>query len=100
MSENITNQTEELELSAEQCKRCDEIHEATLAYCRILCEAPELEWNMSFIGEIADFAADCMVRHGIGVRYPSIVSDKDGTRHIEDYVNGFVDDPEDNRCPF
>lgn len=93
MSENTTNQTEELELSTEQIKRVDQIHNAVLELCRVMAELPTLQYDMSFIGDIADYAASVLVEHRLPVRYPAIVTEEDGTQYIEDYVNGFNEDP-------
>lgn len=48
---------EELELSDEQAARNDEIYNAAFAFCQVLTENPDLEWDMQYLGCIADFAA-------------------------------------------
>lgn len=70
----------EIELSDEQSARCDEVYDAVYEMCKILCEEPELEWDMAYIGEIADVAADVLVRAGKQVRFPAVVTAKDGTQ--------------------
>lgn len=79
---------EELELSDEQAVRNDEIYEGVMELCRLLSENPELEWNMSFLGEIADCAASILARHGIRVHFPSVVTNPDGSQYIEEYIGG------------
>lgn len=77
--------TDELELNDEQIERQDEIYNGVFELCKIMSENQELEWNMSFIGEIADYAESILTEHGIKVRFPSIVTDLDGTQYIEEY---------------
>ena len=55
------NQEEELELNDEQSARNDEVYSGVFDLCRMLSENPELEWDMSFIGEIADCAASIQI---------------------------------------
>lgn len=77
---------EEPELSDEQVSRIDEIHNAVYEMCRVMTEEENLDWNMAYIGEIADFAAELLAAQGHRVRYPAIVDDADGSQHIEDYL--------------
>ena len=75
----------EIELSDEDIRRIDEVHNAVYDLCRILAES-EIEWDMSYIGEIADFAAEVLTKHGFPVRYPAIVYNDEGKPdHIEQY---------------
>lgn len=76
----------ELELSDSQLERIDEVENAVYELCKILTEDSDIEWNMSYIGEIADLAANVLTNNGHKVRYPSIVTEPDGRQHIEDYV--------------
>ena len=50
-----------------------------------MTENDSLEWDMSFIGQIADVAADLLTSKGNRVRFPSIVADEDGNLHVEEY---------------
>ena len=77
--------TDELELNDEQIERLDEIYNGVFELCKIMSENQKLEWNMSFIGEIADCAESILTAHGIKVRFPSIVTDLDGSQRIEEY---------------
>lgn len=80
-----TAEGEELELSDAQADRNDEIYEAAFEFCKVLTENPDLEWDMAFLGEIADLAAGIMTEQGHKVRFPSVVTEKDGTQHIDEY---------------
>lgn len=73
------------ELSEDQVARCDEIYNAVYEMCRVVADDEELEWDMYYIGEIAELAADMMVRSGYLVRFPAIVTDEEGMQHIEEY---------------
>lgn len=75
----------EPEFTEEQLRRIDEIHNATLEYCKVLTENEDLEYDMSFIGDIADYAAETLVSFDHSVRYPAIVYFEDGPQ-IMDYV--------------
>lgn len=81
------NEFEELELDDGQIARIDEIHNAVMEMCRVMCEEPELEWDMAFIGEIADVAADILSKQGKRVRYPAVVTNEDGSQYIEEYYD-------------
>ena len=76
---------EELELSDRQNKRVDEVYDAVYEMCKFLTENENLEWDMFFIGEIADFAANTLVLRGNKVRYPAIVTEDDGRQYIAEY---------------
>lgn len=73
------------ELSDEQSARCDEIYNAVYEMCKVVAGDEELEWDMYYIGEIAELAANMMVSKGYKVRFPAIVTEKDGSQHIEEY---------------
>ena len=82
---------EELELNDRQIARVDEIHNAVFEMCKILTENHDLEWDMYYIGNIADYAADMLSMDGNRVRYPMVVTEEDGTQHIQEYYNGIGD---------
>lgn len=73
------------ELSDAQVERNDEIYNEVFDLCKIMAENENLEWDMEIIGQIADYAAELLSDHGIKVRFPSIVTEPDGTEHIEEY---------------
>lgn len=81
----VSHEQEEVELSAAQLERIDEIHNAVFELCVVLTENDDLEWDMAYIGEIADVACDILVSKGLRVRYPAIVSEEDGVEKVIDY---------------
>ena len=80
-----SNDQEELEFSKGQLERIDEIHNAVYDLCAVLTENANLEWDMAYIGEIADLACDVLTRNGFRIRYPAIITDKDGGERIVDF---------------
>lgn len=74
---------EGLELSDEQIARNDEIYNAAFEFCKVMAEDAELKWNMEILGQIADYAAELLTSHGSKVRFPSVVTEPDGSQHIE-----------------
>ena len=72
-----TENDKELEFSDEQIKRIDEIENAVFDLCKVMTQNLELDWNMSFIGEIADAATEILCRHGHRIWYPACVYDND-----------------------
>lgn len=82
MEENVLNQEEELELDNEQAARNDEIYDTVFELCKVMAKNPDLEWNMGFIGEIADCAASILARQGIRVHFPSVVNHTNSTADI------------------
>ena len=75
----------DLELSDEQTARNDEIYGAAYGFCKVMAEDENLEWNMEILGQLADFAADLLTGHGSKVRYPAVVTEPDGSQHIEEF---------------
>lgn len=73
------------ELSDEQVARCDEIYNAVYEMCKVVADDEELEWDMHYLGEIAELAANMMVNRGYMVSFPAIVTEDDGSQHIEEY---------------
>ena len=76
---------EDLELSDEQSARNDEIYNAAYEFCKVMAEDEKLEWNMEILGQLADYAAELLTTHGSRLRYPSVVTEPDGSQHIEDF---------------
>lgn len=66
----------ELEFSAEELEQIDAIENSVFNLCSILLNKPDLDWDMSMIGDIADAAADILVSKGYKVYYPAIVEDE------------------------
>lgn len=76
-----------LEISDEQSARCDEIYNAVYEMCKCFTENENLEWDMAYIGEIAEFAANTLVLHGEKVRFPAVVTNQDGSQYIEEFYD-------------
>ncbi len=75
-----------MEFTDAQIERIDEIDNAVFELCKVLTEKEDLEWNMEFIGEIAEMACDILVRTGFKIRYPAhAVSLFDGMEYIIDW---------------
>lgn len=81
------------ELSDEQSARCDEIYNAVYEMCKVVAGDEKLEWDMYYLGEIAELTANMMVNKGYRVRFPAIVTKEDGTQRIEEF---FKPDQEEN----
>lgn len=77
----------ELELSDEQVARNDEIYDAAFDFCKVMAEDERLEWNMEILGQLADYAAELLTSHGSKVRFPSVVTEPDGSQHIEEFYD-------------
>ena len=75
----------ELELLDKQIERNDEIFNAALDFCKVLTENDALEWNGEIIGQLADFAAELLTTHGNRVRFPVVVTERDGSQHYMEY---------------
>ena len=78
---------EGVELTDAMVERNDEIYNEIYELCRIMTENPEFEWDMSIIGELADYAAMLLTDRGFKVRFYSIITESDGKEYIETYVN-------------
>ena len=75
-----------MEFTNEQIERIDEIDNAVFELCKVLTEKEDLEWNMEFIGEIAEMACDILVIKGFKIRYPvHVVNSFDGKEYITDW---------------
>lgn len=74
----------EVELNDEQASRCDEVYDAVFEMCKILAKNPELEWDMAYIGEIAELAANMIILRGEKVHFPAVVTEQDGSQYIEE----------------
>lgn len=77
---------EKLEFTDEQIERVDEVENAVFHMCETLTEEEYLEWDISYVGEIADAACQILADHGFKIRYPAIVTDYNGDQKIVDYV--------------
>jgi transcription elongation factor Elf1 len=80
--------TEEVELNEEQADRVDEVYNAVYDMCKVLTENDNLEWNMVYLGEIAEFACNTLLTTGAAdkIRFPAVVeADNYGSQCIEEY---------------
>lgn len=68
-----------------QLERIDSVQNAAYEFCKVLTENDNLEWNMEYIGKIADVASDILVECGFKVRYPAHVMTVDGNEYITDW---------------
>lgn len=73
------------ELTDKQSERNDEIYNAVYEMCKVVAEDDNLEWDMYYLGEIAELAANMMAGRGYRVRFPAIVTEEDGSQHVEEY---------------
>lgn len=83
-----------VELTDEQSERNDEIYNAVYEMCKVVAEDENLEWDMYYLGEIAELTANMMVNRGYKVRFPAIVTEEDGSQHIEEYYEPDQEDSE------
>ena len=75
-----------MEFTNGQLARIDEIDNAAFEFCKVLTEKEDLEWNMEFIGEIAEMACDILVKKGFKIRFPAHVESRfDGMEYITDW---------------
>ena len=74
---------QEVELNQSQLERIDDLHNAVYELCVLFTENPDLEWDMRYIGEIADRITGALVKYGERVYYPAVVHDDNGDRIIE-----------------
>lgn len=88
---NITlepeEQTEELQLSDDHIDRLDDIDNAVYQCILVLLNKTEEEfpWDMHYIGEVTDGIVDFLIEKGHRIYRPAIVTEHDGTQHIEEY---------------
>lgn len=75
-----------IDFTNEQLERIDEVQNAAFDFCKVLTEKEDLEWDMSFIGEICDSVCYILNSHGLQTRYPERIENEDGTVYINDYT--------------
>lgn len=76
---------EDVEFTAKQENRIDDVYNAVYELCRVILEDEELKWDMSLLGPLADSVIGIFIDRGHTVHFPSIVYDEDET-YIEEYV--------------
>lgn len=77
----------DLELTDKMVERNDEIYNAVFELCRIMTEKQELEWDMSIIGDLTDYAAMILSEQGFKIRFYSIATTPGGDEYLETYFN-------------
>lgn len=73
----------ELELTDEMVERNDTIYNSIYECICILAEN-NIEWDMKMIGEITESVISILSTYGIKVRYPSVVTEENGTQYYSD----------------
>ena len=83
------------ELNDRQIERLDEIDNAV--YQTILAfldkSEDEFPWDMYYIGEVAECIEETLLSMGQRVHRPAILTEKDGTSHIEEYQSPALPKP-------
>lgn len=74
----------EVELNDEQIEAADKVYNAVYDMCKTITGDDDLEWDMSYIGHIADRAIDLLGVNGYPIRYPAVVIDR-GHAYIEEF---------------
>lgn len=72
------------EFTNAQLERIDEIYSAVYQMCMTVAERDDLEWDIAFIGPLADYAAHLLTQRGLRVRFPTHV-ETDTEDYITDY---------------
>lgn len=77
---------DELEFTDEQLARIDDIDNTVYQTLLVLLEKTEeeLPWDMSLIGPVVEAIADACEGCGYHMRYPTIVTEADGSQHYEE----------------
>lgn len=76
-----------IELNAEQLVRIDEVENAVFDFIKIMTCNPNIQWDISLIGEIADAIAGYLVNRGYLVYYPSVVHKENEPDSISLFFN-------------
>ena len=82
-----TNAESATELSSAQIERIEAVHDAVYDLCVTLTEDDDLEYDMEFIGEIADAACEILSDLGYRIRYPAVCHSDSGNDCVTDYYN-------------
>ena len=73
------------EFTNKQIERIDEVDNAVFDLCKLMTNNENLDWNIEFIGEIADLASEVLIGCGYTVYYPTRITYDDGREEIFDY---------------
>ena len=91
---------DEIELGEEHVEQLDKIYGSIHEICKIMTKNENLDYDMNYIGEIADSITDTLTAHGYDVYYPSVVTKEDGSQFIEECIKGRTKLEKDiNRLP-
>ena len=76
----------ELAFTDKQLERLDEIYNTVYETLLVLLEknGDELPWDMELVGNVTDAIAETCESLGHHVRYPSIVTNEDGSQTYEE----------------
>ena len=81
----------EIELINETNERNNEIVNATYYYILTLLEKDEndFEFDMAVVGGVLEATIETLWKnHGLKVRWPSVVTEEDGSQHYSEYDYG------------
>ena len=92
MVDNIPPEELEIELSGRQIEQLDAIDNTV--YQTILTF---LNKDMHYIGEVADAIEGTLLDLGQRVHRPAIITEKDGTVHLEEYQEPVLQTPKKNK---
>ncbi|WP_209341381.1 hypothetical protein [Flavonifractor sp. AGMB03687] len=96
---NTPSEEMEIEFSDRHIEQLDEIDNAV--YQTILTflnkTEDEFPWDMHYIGEVADAIEGTLLDLGQRVYRPAIVTEKDGTVHLEEYQEPVLPTPTKNK---
>ena len=99
MVDNIPPEELEIELSGRQIEQLDAIDNTV--YQTILTflnkTEDEFPWDMHYIGEVADAIEGTLLDLGQRVHRPAIITEKDGTVHLEEYQEPVLQTPKKNK---
>ena len=74
------NISDQLELT-----NADEVVNAVFDCITSLAESPVMEWDMEIIGNVTDSIKHTLYQHGVRVRHPAVVTDRDGNQSYSEY---------------
>ena len=86
--EKCENEKDYPEFTDEQIRRMDEINNAVYQLGILMTNKEDLEWDISWIGEIADNLATMLYAKGYVVYYPTRYENADGKVVISDFYPG------------
>lgn len=82
----VENKGTELELEDEDLEFLDTVYNSIYDTCKLFTENENLEYDMGYIGYIADTMASELAERGNTVKYPAVVTEENGNQYIEKYL--------------